>query len=91
MDSFVEEAVVHGAVDPVVPGVLENEEDSDLERHLVDARERDRVAEAEELAHGVEKPDLRELDSKVGEENEEGALQLVPYSRDLVLSGSLAL
>jgi hypothetical protein len=82
---------VHGAVDPVVPGILENEEDGNLEGHLIDTRERNGVAEAEELAHGVEEPDLRELDGEVGEEDEEGALPLFPCSRDLILSGSLAL
>ena len=91
VDVFIEEAVVHGAVDPVVPGILENEEDGNLEGHLIDTRERDGVAEAEELAHGVEEPDLRELDGEVGEEDEEGALPLFPSSRDLILSGSLAL
>ena len=91
VDFLIEEAVVHSAVHPVMPGILENEEDSDLEGHLVDAGERDRVAEAEELAHRVEEPDLRELNGEVGEQDEEGALPLFPCSRDLVLSGLLAL
>lgn len=91
VDIFIEEAVVHSAVDPVVPDILENEEDGDLESHLVDTGERDGIAEAEELAHRVEEPDLRELDGEVGEEDEEGALPLFPCSGDRILSGSLAL
>lgn len=91
VDVFIEEAVVHCAVDPVVPGILKNEEDGDLEGYLVDTGERNGVAEAEELAHRVEEPDLRELDGKVGEEDKEGALPLFPCSRDLALSGFVSI
>ena len=62
-----------------------DEEDGDLVCHLVDARERNRSLEAEVLAHGVEKPDLREFDGEVGKEDEESALGLLPRSRNLVL------
>jgi hypothetical protein len=56
-----------------------------LEGHLVDARERDRGGEADELAHGVEEPDLREFDGEVREEDEESALPLLPGCGDFVL------
>ena len=86
VDVLVEErAGVHGTVGPVVPCVLENEEDGDLVSHLVDARERNRGLETEVLAHGVEQPDLRKLDGKVGEEDEESALCLFPSRGDFVL------
>lgn len=87
---FIKEAIVHCAVDPVVPGILKNKKDGDMEGYLVDTGERHSVAEAEELAHRVEEPDLRELDGEVGEEDKEGALPLFLCSRNLVLSGSLA-
>jgi hypothetical protein len=85
VDVFVEEGGVHGAVRPVVPCVLHDEKERDLECHLVDAGEGDGGLEAEVLAHGVEHPDLGKLDGKVGEEDEEGALGLFPGGRDFVL------
>jgi hypothetical protein len=55
VDVLVEErAGVHGAVHPVMPCVLHDEEDGDLECHLVNAREGDGSLEAEVLAHRVE-------------------------------------
>lgn len=69
VDVLVEEAEVHRAMSPIVPSILEHEEDRNLESHLVDARERHRGAEAKKLAHGVEEPDLRELDCEVREED----------------------
>lgn len=87
VDVLIEEgAGVHQTMGPVMPCVLENEEDSDLVGHLEGARERNVGLEAEVLAHGVEQPDLRELDSEVREEDEEGALRLFPDSGDFVLS-----
>jgi len=86
VDVFVEEwNGVHGAVRPVVPSVLHDEEDGNLVGHFEEARERYGGLKAEELAHGVEKPDLGELDCEVGEEDEEGALCLFPGGRDFVL------
>ena len=70
---------------PVVPSILEDEEDGDLEGHLVDARKRDGGAQTKELTHGMEEPDLRELDGEVGEEDEQRALPLFPGGGDLVL------
>jgi hypothetical protein len=86
VDVLVQErACVHSTVHPIVPCIFEDEEDGDLVCHLVDARERNRGLEAEVLAHRVEQPDLREFDSKVGKEDEEGALSLLPTGGDLVL------
>jgi hypothetical protein len=53
---LVEGAPVEGAVSPVVPCVLEDEEDCDLVGHLVDGREWDVGTEAKVLSHGVEEP-----------------------------------
>lgn len=50
---------------PVVPGVFEDEEDGDLVGHCEEGREWDRGAEAAVLGHGVEEPDLGELDCEV--------------------------
>ena len=86
VDVLVQErAGVHGAVGPVVPRILADEEDGELVCYLVDAGEGDRRLEAKVLAHGVEQPDLGKLDGEVGEEDEESALHLLPSSGDLVL------
>lgn len=76
---------MHGAMRPVVPSVLHDEEDGNLVGHFEQTRERYGGLEAKELAHGVEKPDLGELDSEVGEEDEESALCLFPGGRNFVL------
>lgn len=72
----VERTPVHGAVSPVVPGVLDDEEDSDVHCDLPHGREGDAGVHAKEFSHGVEDPDLGELDGEVGEENQLGALPL---------------
>jgi hypothetical protein len=76
---------VHGAVHPVVPCVFQDEEDGNLVGHGKEAREWYGSLEAEVLAHGVEEPDLRELDCEVGEEDEESALCLFPGGGNFVL------
>lgn len=76
---------MHGTMCPVMPGILQNEEDGDLVCHLPGAREWNGGLEAEVLAHGVEQPDLRELDGEMREEDEEGALRLFPGGGHLVL------
>jgi hypothetical protein len=55
---------------PVVPGVLQDKENSDLVGHGEEAREWYGGLEAEVLAHGVEEPDLGKLDSEVREKDE---------------------
>jgi hypothetical protein len=59
-------AGVHGAMRPVMPRILEDEEDGNLVGHCVDAGEWDGGRKAEVLAHWVEEPDLGELDGEVG-------------------------
>lgn len=86
VDVLVEEgAGVHQTMTPVMPGVLQNKEDGNLISHLPHAGERDIGLEAEVLAHGVEQPNLGELDGKVGEEDEEGTLCLLPGGGDFLL------
>jgi hypothetical protein len=86
VDLLVQEwDAVHRAMRPVMPGVLQNEENCNLESHLVDAREGDRGLEAEVLAHGVEQPDLGKFDREMREEYEKRALCLLPSGRDFVL------
>src|SRR5690349_7684573 len=58
-------ACVHGAMHPVMPGVLQNEEDGNLVCHLPGAGERNRGLEAEVLAHRVEHPNLGELNGEM--------------------------
>lgn len=56
---------MHGAVRPVMPGVLEHEEDGDLIGHGPDGRKRHARLETEELRHRVEEPNLWKLDREV--------------------------
>jgi hypothetical protein len=60
---------VHGAVHPVVPCILQNEEYRDLVRHLVDAGEGNRGAETEVLAQRMEEPDLGKLNCEMRNED----------------------
>jgi len=85
VNGLVEGTPVEGAVHPVVPCVLEDEEDCNLVGHLVERREGNASAEAEELSHGVEEPDLRELNSEVAQQDELGALPLFSGSRDFLV------
>lgn len=56
MDGLVEGTPVEGAVSPVVPCILKDEEDCNLVGHLVNGREWDFGTEAEILCHRVEEP-----------------------------------
>jgi len=73
---LVQRAPVHGAVHPVVPGVLEDEEDRDLVCHGEERGEGNGGFKAGVLCHRVEEPNLRKLDGEVGDEDEFGALPL---------------
>lgn len=85
VDVLVQRAPVHGAVHPVVPGVLKNEEDCDLVCHSEERGEGDGSLETEVLRHGVEEPDLREFDGEVRDEDELCTLPLFSCGRDLFL------
>lgn len=85
VDVLVQRAPVHGAVGPVVPGVLEHEEDGDLIGHGPDGGEGNGGREAAVLRHGVEAPDLRQFDGEVRDEDEFRALPLLSRGGDLLL------
>ena len=68
-----------------MPRVLHDEEHGDLQSNCVDRRERNRCRESEVLRHGVEEPDLRELDGKVRKEDERRALPLFLCGWDFLL------
>lgn len=86
VDVLVEWAVVQGAVEPVVPGVLHDEENSDLVGHLEPRRERYSVVHTEEGSNRVEEPNLGKLNSDMADENEGGAVELFSPRRDFLLS-----
>ena len=85
VDGAVERAPVHGAVGPVVPGVLDDEEDGDVHGHLPERGEGHARVHAEEDGHGVEDPDLGELDGEVGEEDHFRAVPLLGGGGDFAL------
>lgn len=85
VNMLVEWPPVHCPVGPVVPCVFENEEDSDLDGHGKERRERDVSIHAKVLRHGVEEPDLGKLHSEMTQENEFRAVPLLSGSRDFLL------
>lgn len=84
----VEGSVVQRAVEPVVPGVLHDEEDGDLHRHLPEGREGNPILETKIDSDGVEEPDLGEFDGAVLEEDECGAFPLFSGGGDFLLFSS---
>ena len=85
VDGAVEGTPVHGAVRPVVPGVFDDEEDGDVHGDFPHGGEGHAGAHAEEDGHGVEDPDLGELDGEVGEEDHFGAVPLFLDGGDFAL------
>lgn len=69
VDGLVQGRPVGAAVHPVVPSVLEDEEDCNLVGHLPPGGERHAVVETAPGGDGVEEPNLRKLDGEVTEEN----------------------
>lgn len=76
VDGAVEGPVVQHPVEPVVPRVLDHEEDADDHGHLPQGREGHAVVHAEVHGRRVEEPDLGELDGEVAEEDKGGAFPL---------------
>lgn len=85
VDGLVQGAVVQSAMEPVVPGVLHDEEDGDLVGHLVDGREGDAVLDAHVGGNGVEEPNLGELGGEVTDEDNSGAIPLLLERRHLLV------
>lgn len=85
VDMLVERAPMERTMGPVMPSILENEEDGNLIGHLEPGRKGDAGVHSEVLAHGMEEPDLRELDGEVAEKNELGASPLLCSSGNLGL------
>lgn len=84
VDSLVERAVVQGAVEPVVPGILHDKADGDLEGHLPGGREGHVVVHAEVGGDGVEEPDLGKLGGEVADEDDGGAVPLLLQGGNLL-------
>ena len=70
---FVECWCVQCTVKPIMPTILQHEEDGNLPGHLPDGWERHACAQTAELCHWVEQPDLRKFDGEVGEQDEASA------------------
>lgn len=85
VDILVERSPVHGAVGPVMPGILEHEEDCDLVCHHPPRWERYAGFQAAVLCQWVKEPDLREFDGEVREEDEHGAVPLLFRRGNLLL------
>lgn len=78
VNSLIEGAVVKRPVSEVVPGIFEDEENTDLENHLPERGEWYTEVHAEEMRDGVEEPDLREFDGEMAEKDDTSAVSLFP-------------
>lgn len=85
VDHLVKRAVMQSPVEPVMPGILHDEEKGNMEGHLANRREGDAEAHAEVGRDGVEEPDLRELDGEVAKENQAGTFPLLFHCRYFLL------
>lgn len=66
---LVQRTIVQGTMEPVVPGILQYEKDSDMESHLADRGKGSTEVHAEVRSDRVEEPDLREFNGEVAKEN----------------------
>lgn len=69
VDVFVEVTVVQASVEPVMPGVLQKEEDSHLQRNGLPRWEWDLKGNADLLADWMEEPDREGLDQEMRLQN----------------------
>lgn len=85
VDVLVEWAPVEETVEPVVPGILDNEEDSDLPGHGGPGWEWDIDGHATGVGEWVEEPDLWEFDGAVSPEDSLGTSPLLGSSWEFCL------
>jgi len=76
VNHLVERAIVQSAVEPVMPCILHDEEDSNMEGHLAERRERNAEIHAEVGSDRVEEPNLRKFDGEVAQEDKASAFPL---------------
>lgn len=72
-------------VEPVMPCVLEDEEDGNLHGHGLDRGEGNAEVHAEVRGNGVEEPDLGQFDGDVAEKHQASAFPLLLPGRDLLV------
>lgn len=85
VNGLVERTVVQAAVKPVVPGILHDEEDGDLDGHLGQRGERNTIVHAEVSSNRVEEPDLRKLSGEMADEDNGSAIPLLLECRHLLV------
>ena len=84
VNRLVEFRAVQGTVGPVVYRVFDDKEDGNLVSHGEDRREGNGGCEAKVLGKRVEKPDLRQLDSKMRQKDIFGAFPLLGSGRNFL-------
>lgn len=80
---LVENTVMQASVEPVVPGVLSDEEQGQVKSDFPPRRERSRERDTNLLTQRVEKPDGKGLDQEVRNQHRLEALQLLLVAGDL--------
>lgn len=74
---LVKRAPVHCTVHPVMPCILQDEKDGDVESYGCPCWERNTGLHTAHFRHWVEEPDLREFDGEMAEEDESCASPLL--------------
>ena len=67
MDVLIQRTPMQRTMAPIVPRILDDEENRNLVRHREQAREGYTRAQPEILRHGVEEPDLWQLDGEMAQ------------------------
>lgn len=81
----VQRTPVHGTMQPVVVGVLDEEPEEYLRDHRAETGEGSVEADTEELHHGVEEDDHGQLDDEMDQEDVLDAVPLVGSRRHLLV------
>lgn len=84
MNALVERSPVHRAVHPVMPCVLQDEEDRNVHSHYRPGGEGNVCCHTAISCHWVEEPDLGEFDSEMTDEDEFRTFPLVGRCRNLL-------
>lgn len=85
VDSLVQRPVVQASMEPVVPSILHNKKDGNLNGHLQEGGEWHTVVHAEVGGNGMEEPNLRKLGGEVADENDGGTVPLLLEGGNLLV------
>lgn len=85
VNGLVQRPVVQASMEPVVPSILHNKHDGNLNNHLQEGGEWHTVVHAEVGGNGMEEPNLRKLGGEVADENDGGTVPLLLEGGNLLV------